>query len=185
MLINRPCGDGFDLHKLVIVAEHCDAHQGAWHVGVAKLVPDYLPGGYQVLPPGRGDENSGADDVLQRCTGVGEGGPQVLDGLGGLARVVTECGGGSVFVRREGPGKEDQSCFGRRRLLPDQRRSGGRLAVSLYRHGALVVRVVSGSRFAKGSFIRYLMVRYLRKLKEECRAGAANAWPGGPGGRCE
>lgn len=45
-------GDGFDLHKLIVVAEHCYAHQGAGDVVVTERVPDYLPGCHQVLPAG-------------------------------------------------------------------------------------------------------------------------------------
>jgi hypothetical protein len=44
-------GDGFDLNKLVVVAEHGDAYQGAGNVVVTKRVPDYLPGSHQVLLP--------------------------------------------------------------------------------------------------------------------------------------
>ena len=45
-------GDGFDLHKLIVVAEHCDAHQSAGDVVVTERVPDHLPGCHQVLPAG-------------------------------------------------------------------------------------------------------------------------------------
>ncbi len=45
-------GDGFDLHKLIVVAEHCDAHQSAGDVVVTERVPDYLPGCHQVLLAG-------------------------------------------------------------------------------------------------------------------------------------
>lgn len=58
-------GDGLDLDQLVLIAEHGDAHQGAGNVMVSERVPDYLPGGHQVLPPGRSDENPCADDVLE------------------------------------------------------------------------------------------------------------------------
>lgn len=58
-------GDGLDLDELVLVTEHGDAHQRAGDVMVSERVPDYLPGGHQVLPPGRCDENPCANDVLE------------------------------------------------------------------------------------------------------------------------
>lgn len=58
-------GDGLDFGELVLVAEHGDAHQRAGNVMVSERVPDYLPGGHQVLPPGRCDKNPCADDVLE------------------------------------------------------------------------------------------------------------------------
>ncbi len=102
------CGDGFDFHQLVLVAEHGDTHQGAGDDMVAKGVPDYLPRGHEIFPPYRGDQDPGAEDVFQRRAGIGEGGPHVLDGLRGLARVVPDRGGRPVLVQGTCPGKEDQ-----------------------------------------------------------------------------
>ncbi len=58
-------GDGLDLDELVLVTERGDAHQRAGDVMVGERVPDYLPGGHQVLPPRRCDENPCADDILE------------------------------------------------------------------------------------------------------------------------
>ena len=43
------------------MAEDGDAKQGAWRIVRAERVPDHLPGGNQVLPPGRRDQDPGAD----------------------------------------------------------------------------------------------------------------------------
>ena len=58
-------GDGFDLYELAVIAEHGDTHQCAGHVVVTERVPDHLPRRHQVLPPVRGNENAGADDIVQ------------------------------------------------------------------------------------------------------------------------
>lgn len=58
-------GDGFDLNELAVIAEHGDTHQCAGHVVVTERVPDNLPSRHQVLPPVRGNENTGADDIVQ------------------------------------------------------------------------------------------------------------------------
>ncbi|SEB60142.1 hypothetical protein SAMN05428939_0145 [Streptomyces sp. TLI_105] len=57
--------DGFDLYELAVIAEHGDTHQCAGHVMVTERVPDNLPRRHQVLPPVRGNENTGADDIVQ------------------------------------------------------------------------------------------------------------------------
>lgn len=46
------CGNGFDLHELILVAEDGNAQQGAGNVVGAERVADDLPGGYEVLLAG-------------------------------------------------------------------------------------------------------------------------------------
>ncbi len=81
-------GNGLDLHQLAFITEDGHAQQGTGDVVRAERVPDHLPGGHQVLPSGRRDENPGADDVFDRRPGIGKGGPHVLEGLRRLAGVV-------------------------------------------------------------------------------------------------
>ncbi len=66
---------------------------------VTERIPDHLPCCDQVLLAVGGDQNAGADDVVQLCPGVGQRGLQVLDSLGRLP--------GDVLDRRGGTGYEE------------------------------------------------------------------------------
>jgi isopentenyl-diphosphate delta-isomerase len=107
-------GDRLDLDKLVLVAEHGDAEQGARDVVRAERVPHHVPGGHQVLLPARRDQHPGAYDVFHGRAGVREGGPHVLERLRGLARVVAHGRGRAVLVQRARPGEEDEPRLGGR-----------------------------------------------------------------------
>lgn len=77
-------GDGLDLNQLIVIAQHCDAHQGAGHVVVAERVTNNRPRRTQVRLTRRSNQDASADHVFDRRASRPKRLRQRLNALGGL-----------------------------------------------------------------------------------------------------